>query len=89
MAVLGIVIVEDLQRLNALKNVLVATANTSAAVVFIIRGGIAWDAAGVIAIGSIIGGQLGARIGRRLPAPVYRGVIVVIGLVAFVKLVAL
>jgi uncharacterized protein len=89
MAVLGIVIPEDLQRLNALKNVLVATANTSAAVVFIVRGGIAWEAAGIIAVGSVIGGQLGARIGRRLPALVYRAVIVVIGLVAFVRLVAL
>ena len=89
MAVLGIVIPEDLQRLNALKNVLVATANTSAAVVFIVRGGIAWEAAGIIAVGSVIGGQLGARIGRRLPALVYRSVIVVIGLVAFVRLVAL
>lgn len=88
MAVLGIVIAEGLQRLNAIKNVLVAVASTSAAIVFIVRGGIAWEPAGIIASGSIIGGQLGAHIGRRLPVPVYRAVIVVVGLVAFVKLVA-
>ena len=88
MAVLGIVIAEGLQRLNAMKNVLVAVANTSAAIIFIVRGGIAWEAAGIIAVGSIIGGQLGASIGRRLPAPVYRTVIVIVGLVAFVKLVS-
>jgi uncharacterized protein len=88
MAILGIVIADDLQRLNALKNVLVAVANTSAAIVFIIRGGIAWDAAAVIAVGSIAGGQIGARIGRRLPAPLYRTVIVAVGLIAVWKLVA-
>ncbi len=85
-ALLTILIDEDLQRMNALKNVLVALANGAAAIVFIARGGIAWDAAAVIAIGSILGGQLGARIGRRLPAPVYRAVIVVVGLLAVVKL---
>ena len=87
MAVLGIVIKDGIQRLNAMKNVLVAVANTSAAFVFIARGGINWPAAGVIAVGSIIGGQIGAHVGRRLPAPVYRGVIVAVGLVAFTKLV--
>lgn len=87
MAVLGIVIKDGIQRLNAMKNVLVAVANTSAAFVFIIRGGIDWKAAGVIAVGSIIGGQIGAHIGRRLPAPIYRGVIVTVGLIAFTKLV--
>lgn len=87
MAVLGIVMKDGIQRLNAMKNVLVAVANTSAAFVFIARGGINWSAAGVIAAGSIIGGQVGAHVGRRLPAPVYRGVIVAVGLVAFTKLV--
>jgi uncharacterized protein len=85
-ALLAILIDEDLQRLNALKNVLAALANGAATVVFITRGGIAWDAAAVIAIGSILGGQLGAGIGRRLPAPVYRAVIVLVGLIAVWKL---
>lgn len=88
MALLGIILGDGLQRLNALKNVLVATANVAAAVVFIVHGGIAWEAAGIIAIGSIIGGQIGARIGRKLPAPVFRAIIVSVGLIAFVKLVA-
>jgi uncharacterized membrane protein YfcA len=87
MALLGMVIDEGIQRLNAMKNVLAAVANTSAAFVFVIRGGINWKAAGIIAVGAIIGGQLGAHIGRRLPAPVYRAVIVIVGLAAFFKLV--
>ena len=87
MALLGTVIDEGIQRLNAMKNVLAAVANTSAAFVFVIRGGVNWKAAGIIAVGAIIGGQLGAHIGRRLPAPVYRAVIVIVGLAAFFKLV--
>ncbi len=41
-----------------------------------------WAAAGLIAVGSVIGGQVGATVGRRLPAAVLRGVIVVVGVVA-------
>lgn len=87
MGLLGIAIPEDLQRLNALKNVLAAAANGAAATVFLVRGGIAWEAVAVIAVGSAVGAQLGAPLGRRLPPPVYRAVIVVVGLVAIAKLV--
>lgn len=47
-----------------------------------------WTAAGLIACGSIIGGLLGARVGRRLSPQMLRGVIVVVGLIAVAKLVA-
>ena len=43
-----------------------------------------WLVKGLIAVGSIIGGQLGATVGRRLPPMVLRGVIVVVGLTALV-----
>jgi uncharacterized protein len=61
-----------------------------AAVVFILvaRDQIDWLVVLLIAIGSTIGGVLGSTVGRRLPPPVLRGVIVVIGLVAIVKLIA-
>ena len=87
MSILGAVIDETIQKLNSIKIMLSLSANTAAAVVFIVRGGIYWPAAGVIALGALIGGQLGATIGRRLPAPVYRTVIVLVGIVAIVKLV--
>jgi uncharacterized membrane protein YfcA len=45
-----------------------------------------WRAAAVIAVGATIGGVVGARIGRRLPPPVLRGLIVVVGCVAIAKL---
>jgi hypothetical protein len=88
LALLGIFLADSLQRHNALKNVLAGLVNAVAAVVFIIAAHLDWAAAGLIAAGSVIGGALGARIGRRLPAPVLRGVIVVVGIVALVKLLS-
>ncbi len=79
-ALLAIFIDDDLQRLNGTKNVLAFTANAVAALVFVVTTHISWSVAGLIAVGSIIGGQVGGRYGRRLPAPVLRWVIVVVGL---------
>jgi hypothetical protein len=61
-----------------------------AALVFLLvaRDRVDWLVVVLIAAGSTLGGVLGATVGRRLPPPVLRGVIVVIGLVAVVKLVA-
>ncbi|WP_019931774.1 sulfite exporter TauE/SafE family protein [Nocardia sp. BMG111209] len=86
MGLLGVVVHEDLQRLNAVKNVLALLANTVSAAIFIVVADVSWEAAGLIAVGSIIGGQLGARLGRRLPPAVLRAVIVVVGVVAVVRL---
>ena len=88
LALLGIFVAGTLQEHNALKNVLAGLVNGVAAVVFVIAAHLDWAAAGLIAAGSVLGGILGASIGRRLPAPVLRAVIVVVGLVAIVKLLA-
>ena len=85
-ALLGIFAADDLQRLNATKNVLALTVNAVAAVVFLVAAEIDWAVAGLIAVGSIVGGQLGATIGRRLPPVLLRAVIVVVGIVAVVRL---
>jgi hypothetical protein len=85
---LGITLNDSLQRINAAKNVLAGLVNGLAAVVFIIATHIDWGVAGLIAAGSIIGGQVGARIGRRLPPWGLRVVIVCVGTVALVKLLA-
>ena len=86
MAFLGILLDEGMQRLNAVKNVLAGLVNLVAAIVFIVSTEVAWDAVALIAIGSTAGGQLGGTYGRRLPANVLRGVIVVVGTVAAVRL---
>jgi uncharacterized membrane protein YfcA len=88
MAILGIGVDDTLQRHNATKNVLAAIVNGVAAVVFILVARVDWRAAGLIAAGSIIGGQIGAHVGRRLPPVVLRAVIVVIGVAAIVSFYA-
>ncbi len=80
-ALLAIFVHDDLQRLNGTKNVLAMVVNTAASVLFIIFSTLSWSVVGLIAAGSVIGGQVGARIGRRLPAAVLRWVIVTVGVV--------
>ena len=85
-ALLGIFIDDHLQRLNALKNVLAAVVNGVAAVLFVVFAHVAWGAALTLAAGAIVGGQVGAKVGRRIPAAALRAGIVVIGTVVAVKL---
>ncbi len=91
MAVLGIGINESLQRLNGAKNVLAAAINAMAGLLFVlvieldlfgIEAEIDWTIVLVLGLGAVVGGFLGASIGRRLPPIVLRAVIVVVGLVA-------
>lgn len=79
-----------LQRLNGYKNVLGTVANGVAALVFILVASdrIDWVVAGLIAIGALAGGAIGATVGRRLPPPVLRALIAVIGVAAIAKVVA-
>jgi hypothetical protein len=85
---LGIALNDSLQRVNAAKNVLAGLVNGLAAVVFILATHVDWGVAGLIAAGSIIGGQVGARIGKRLPPWGLRVVIVCVGTAALIKLLA-
>lgn len=86
---LGSLLAESLQRINALKNLLALVVNAVSAVTFLVVRPEAVDAAvvGLIAVGSLAGGVLGATGGRRLSPRVLRAVIVVVGSVAIVRLV--
>ena len=86
--VLSVFLKDDLQRINALKNVMATVINLVAAVVFVLVAHVAWIAAALIAVSSIVGGLLGASLGRRLHPNVLRALIVIGGLAAFVKLLA-
>jgi hypothetical protein len=66
--------------------VLALIANGVAAVLFVFVADVAWEAVVFLAVGSIVGGQVGALVGRRLPAPILRAIIVVVGLTAAIKL---
>jgi uncharacterized membrane protein YfcA len=86
LGILGVTLPEDLQHVNAIKNLLAMIVNLVAGIVFAIVAPVDWGAAGIIAVGSIAGGALGARYGRRLPPQALRALIVVVGLVAIVRL---
>jgi uncharacterized membrane protein YfcA len=86
LAVLGVALDEDLQRINALKNVLAGIVNGTAAIVFMFAADVAWGPVALIAAGSVLGGQLGARYGRRLPAGALRALIAIVGVAAIVQL---
>jgi uncharacterized protein len=86
LALMGLLLHEDMQRVNAVKNVLGALVNGVAAIFFLFVADFDWTAVLLIAVGSAAGGQLGARIGRRLPPTVLRVVIVVVGLAAITQL---
>ncbi|HEX2174337.1 MAG TPA: sulfite exporter TauE/SafE family protein [Nocardioidaceae bacterium] len=81
-AIMGIGLDETMQRLNAAKNVLAGLVNAVAAALFIVVAEVAWPVALLIAGGAIVGGQIGAGVGRRLPPVVLRVVIVTVGVVA-------
>jgi uncharacterized membrane protein YfcA len=85
LAILGIGVDDSLQRHNATKNVLALLVNGVAAVVFVLAADVDWAIAGLVAAGAIVGGQLGAGVGRRLPPQALRGVIVVVGVVALLS----
>jgi uncharacterized membrane protein YfcA len=88
MAIMGIGIQDSLQRLNGTKNVLAGLVNAVAAIVFIAVAEVDWLIAGLIAVGSVVGGQIGATVGRRLPPLALRLVIVTVGVVAVVAFVS-
>jgi uncharacterized membrane protein YfcA len=86
LAILGVALTQDLQRTNALKNVLAGLTNGVAGVYFIFAAHIDWGPAALIAVSSITGAQIGARYGRRLPPAGLRAVIVAVGIFAILRL---
>jgi uncharacterized membrane protein YfcA len=86
MGLFGILLRDHIQRLNALKNVCAALVNGVAAIVFTCIAPVAWTVVGLVALGAVAGGQVGARLGRRLPPMLLRIVIIAVGLVATMRL---
>ncbi|WP_344005221.1 sulfite exporter TauE/SafE family protein [Streptomyces thermocarboxydovorans] len=86
LSLMGMLLDDTLQRLNAVKNVLAAIVNTIAALFFLFVADFDWSAVLLIAVGSALGGQVGAKVGRRLPPFALRVFIVAVGSVAIVQL---
>ena len=91
MGVMGALLPEDMQRMNAAKNLLSLIVNIVAAVAYTVVAfdRISWPAAGLIAVGSLVGGFLGAHYGRRLSPNALRAFIVVVGLIGLYRLVTI
>ena len=87
-AILGIGLSESLLKINAIKNVLATIVNGIASVILVIVSEVNWPAAIAIAVGSVLGAQIGGRVGRKLPATVYRVIIVAVGIIAIVSLLS-
>jgi uncharacterized membrane protein YfcA len=86
MGIMGVLVNEHLQRMNALKNLLTAFVNLVAGILFIFIAHVAWLPVLLLALGSVVGGQIGAKVGRKLPATALRAIIVVVGFAAIAKL---
>ena len=77
---LGLVLDQTLARVNALKNIVSAVVGWVTVLVFALIGQVDWTAAGIVAPATLVGGYVGARVARRLPAAVLRAIIVTFGL---------
>lgn len=86
LAVLGILLVDELQRTNALKTLLSFGVNAVGVLVFLVTAQVAWAYAGILLVTSAAGGVLGARVARLLPAAVLRSAVITLGVVVAVVL---
>ncbi len=86
LAILGLALPDSITRTSGLRTALSILVNGVAAAVFLIHGGLAWRAVGLLAIGSLFGGWIGARVALAIPAVALRVVVVAVGLATVVKL---
>jgi uncharacterized membrane protein YfcA len=89
LALLLVLVNDDPQRLNGLKNAVILGVNAIAALLFALVAPVDWLAVVLLAVGSIVGGQLGATVGRRLSPTALRVAIVVLGTAVGLRLLLL
>ena len=89
LALLLLLVNDDPQRLNGLKNAVILGVNVIAAVIFALVAPVDWTAVLLLAVSSIVGGQLGATVGRRLSPTALRVAIVVLGTLVGLRLLLL
>lgn len=85
-AALGLVLHETIARVGALKNATSTVIGVVAASGYALFGPVNWAAVAVVTPATLLGGYAGARLARRLPAAVLRGVIVAFGTIVGVVL---
>lgn len=87
MAVLGVVLDEELPSVNAVKLVLSLVVNAVAAVFFVFRGDVAWAYALVLAPASLVGGHVAGRLVGRIRPSVLRGLVIAFGVAVAASLI--
>jgi uncharacterized membrane protein YfcA len=86
LAILGLTLPDSIARTSGLRTALSIMVNGVAAAVFLIHRGLAWEAIGLLAAGSLVGGWIGARVALAIPASALRAVVIIIGLGTAAKL---
>jgi len=86
LVVLSIMIEESLVKVNAVKNAVSGMANATAAVCFALFGDVRWAFVVPLAAGFLIGGWIGPKIARRVPAGAFRVIISLCGMGLAIKL---
>jgi uncharacterized membrane protein YfcA len=87
LAALGLYGVTDFHERNAVKNLLAAATNGVASLFFTAAGAIRWGDGLALGAGAIVGGLIGAAVGRRLSAKTLEKVAIVVGVVATLSLI--
>lgn len=85
-AVLGFGLDLELRVVNGLKTLAILASNLVASAIFLLVADLDRTAIGLLAVGSVVGGYVGARVGRRIPPTLFRVLVVVAGITAFVPL---
>ncbi|HYY81304.1 MAG TPA: TSUP family transporter, partial [Actinomycetes bacterium] len=86
LAILGIFVADSLQRLNALKGLLSLVINLVGALYFALFADVVWVAVAVMAAASLLGGQAGVLLARRLNDQALRWLVIAFGVVVGVRL---
>jgi uncharacterized membrane protein YfcA len=81
LAVMAVSLPYELSDIQGLRNLLSLIINTSAAIIFLIRGHLALDAVYMLLLGTLIGGWLGTILIRRLSPRVVRALVIATGVV--------
>ncbi len=87
LSMLAVFVPDEMKRSNALKNVLAGTVNGVAALLFIAFAHPNWTAVALVGCGAVVGGTVGARVGRRIPPVVLRTLVVALGVGVAIRLI--
>jgi uncharacterized membrane protein YfcA len=86
LVVLSMMIDESLVKVNAVKNAVSGMANATAAVCFAVFGDVRWTLVAPLAAGFLLGGWIGPKIARKVPAGPFRVIVGVCGIGLAVRL---